>query len=101
MAELLIRYGASIINESSKPGDSPFCRAITEGKSEMVEFLINQGIHVNDVRLIRNLTPLHLACNLGKLAVVECLVNHGADVNATVDGKKLLCIMLLLMDIFL
>lgn len=55
--------------------------AAISGKTEVVSFLIENRVNVNERDESKNI-PLHYACSNGHVQVVELLVRHGADVNA-------------------
>ena len=67
-----------------------FFEAIAEGNYKKVFNLLNQGAKVN-VRLDRNLTPLHLAVSgkpsKSKTDITTLLLEHGAQVNVYMKDK--------------
>jgi len=60
--------------------DTPLHIACREGHFQIVEFLLDNGAHINARNYIDN-TPLHLACHNGYYSIVQLLVERGALLN--------------------
>ena len=60
-------------------GAPPLWCAAAAGFMNIVEFLINQGSHVN-ITTLTNSTPLRAACFDGHYDIVKFLVENGADI---------------------
>lgn len=91
-ARLLVERGANI-NAEDNFGKKPIHRAAEEGHRDIVEFLMRQGISVNELEGNKQYswrrTPLHWAACFGHLDVVKFLVNRGADMNARDKDDKM------------
>lgn len=61
--------------------------AITNQKFEVVQFLIEHGVDVNQIRC-DGMSPLEAAVRMGDIQVVEYLVNHHADINLRSDDNE-------------
>jgi ankyrin repeat protein len=55
--------------------------AAWDGKSEILELLLNAGANPNIAGLSDGKTPLHLASSLGHSDCVKLLIEHNADIN--------------------
>ena len=62
-------------------GVTPLSWAALEGRSEIVELLIEAGADVNEVNR-DGATPLHTAAFMGRFKVAQLLLDNGADVGA-------------------
>lgn len=69
------------INYKDSSGDSLLHLAIEGGNKDLVEYLIDKGVHV-DSRNKEGKTPLHYSASKGKSELIEMLIDKGADVNA-------------------
>ncbi|KIM13193.1 MAG: ankyrin [Sulfurovum sp. FS08-3] len=80
LIELLMRYGVDIhgLNED---GLSALDVAIKFKRNDVVDFVIKEGISVNETQRRSGINPLMLACCFSDLAIIETLLNHGADIN--------------------
>lgn len=56
----------------------PIHDAATEGRTEIVSSLIENGVNVNEEGRDQS-TPLHRACSNGHLELVKMLLRHGAE----------------------
>ncbi|GIY82396.1 ankyrin-3 [Caerostris darwini] len=75
------------IHAKDRTGFKPVHVAIINGFKNIVEFYLDHGIHVSDLRC-DHLTLLHLAAQTGKSNVFELLIERSADVNAvSIDGS--------------
>ena len=64
-------------NPSSHCG-TPLHKASSNGHSEIVEILLQNGAEVNALNEF-DFTPLHFAAQNGHFAIVETLLTHGAE----------------------
>lgn len=71
------------IERRDKLGKTPLFFAVTYGREEMVDLLIEQGADVN-AQDDTGLTPLHVAAFMSRPACAEKLLNAGARID-TVD----------------
>ncbi|MEA2091749.1 MAG: ankyrin repeat domain-containing protein [Campylobacterota bacterium] len=81
---LLIESGADIYDFDDE-GVSIFDMSITYDNTEMVEYLIEQGIDVNATKRRSRFTPLMAAASYGRAEIATILLNHGANKNASDD----------------
>jgi hypothetical protein len=65
-------------------GQTPVYYAIKQGRYEMVEFLLKQGINISHEDK-RQTTPVMFAKKHNRNQIVELMIQHGAVIN---DGKK-------------
>ncbi len=63
-------------------GVNPLHLATIYGHKELSEFLINNGLEVNDKTAYGSYTALHMAAAHGHTDLAKFLVDNGADVNA-------------------
>ncbi len=70
------------LNLKNEQGDTALHLAVSEGRHEMVSWLLKSGADVNP-RDGLSRTPLHLAAQTGDTDLVAMLLAHGADLNAT------------------
>ena len=83
IVKLLVKRSA-LIDVGSPP---PLCFAVWYGQHEVVEYLCQQGVNVNNGGL--STPPICTAAAKGYLEIVRTLHHYGADVNApTVVGQK-------------
>lgn len=68
-------------------GYTPLHEAVAGGHHKIVEFLLENGAHIN-CRANRGYTPLHLAAKNGHEECVKVLLNHGADISLMDDNGK-------------
>ena len=76
------------VNIRANNGASPLHFAASEGRSNIVDYLLKYGA---DVNIIRNdgASPLHFAASEGHSNTVEYLLKFGADVNVRkIDGTS-------------
>ena len=78
LIELLIENGADIYDFDNE-GVSIFDMAITYDNIKMVQYLIEQGIDVNDTKRRSGFTPLMCAACYGRTKIVKLLLERGAD----------------------
>ncbi|UCD52383.1 MAG: ankyrin repeat domain-containing protein, partial [Phycisphaerales bacterium] len=89
-ARLLIRHGVPV--DARWLGRTPLHYAITDGRTEFCQLMIEQGADVN-ARNKWNWTPLHTACEHNYSDKVEILLANGADVKArNEDGNTPLAV---------
>ena len=87
-------FGAFQFNAHDIIGDfdhtSPLSFAIEEDKMEMVEIMLENGIHPDESRPSdgRYLTALQVACDYGRADIVRLLVEKGANVEIKDDENK-------------
>ena len=72
---------------SNARGTSPLMRAAQEGHRDVVQYLLNQGVNV-DQRNLHKMTALLLAAQRGHTALCELLLQHGANYHATNDPQN-------------
>ena len=75
MVKLLVKRSA-LIDTGSPP---PLFFAVWSGQHEVVEYLCQQGVNVNN-----GATPIYTAAAMGNLRIVQILHRYGADLNAAV-----------------
>lgn len=80
-------------------GQSPFMLAVVSGKTEVAEYLIQQGAEIDkkmgkglisgqdEAIGYRGITALGVAAEAGDLNMVKLLMKNGADCTIKVDGK--------------
>jgi ankyrin repeat protein len=78
---LLVEGGADIY-DFDEEGVSVFEMAITYGNIEMVKYLIDKGVDVNDTKRKSRFTPLMAAACYGRVDVAKLLIENGADTQA-------------------
>ncbi|MCX5925245.1 MAG: ankyrin repeat domain-containing protein [Candidatus Dependentiae bacterium] len=61
-------------------GQTPLTRSCCEGRTGMVNFLLNHGAHIDQQNVVCN-TPLLEACHKGHIGIVHLLLNRGANVD--------------------
>ena len=54
----------------------------SDGKIEIVKYLLQNGANINDAKDIGGWSPLHKAAYFGKLDIVKLLHQNGAEINA-------------------
>lgn len=77
----IISHDASKLKQTRNWGQTALHEAAYEGKTEIVKYLLSQGMAV-DVPDIYGNTPLHVAASEGQGATIRVLIEHGADPNA-------------------
>ena len=82
---LLVDSGADIY-DFDEEGVSIFEMAITYGNLEMVEYMIKQGIDVNETKRRSRFSPLMAAVSYGRIDIVKVLLENGANKENT-DSK--------------
>lgn len=75
---LLIESGADIFDFDNE-GVSIFDMAITYDNKEIVEYLLKEGVSLNQTQRRSKFTPLMCACCYGRVEIVELLLKNGAD----------------------
>ena len=87
-AKLIYRYGGEqIVNQPNVNGITALSRASYEGKSEVVDFLVNEvKADVNISGGKYNDLPLHRAAHAGHVEVIKILLSAGSLINTT-NGK--------------
>ncbi len=78
---LLIESGADIF-DFDEEGVSIFDMAITYDNIEIVKYLIEQGIDVNQTRRKSRFTPLMTASSYGRVEIVKILLENNVNQNA-------------------
>ena len=92
IAELLIRYGASVNNQLAGGSSNLFQAVSKPDNATMIKVLLDAGAEVN-LKNDAGDTPLHIAVTHGpdNLPAIKLLVEAGADVNAqNADGKRII-----------
>lgn len=84
---LLIDNGADIFDFDDE-GVSIFDMAITYDNIEMVNYILDKGIDVNNTLRRSKLTPLMVASCYGRTEILKILLTHGANQEAQ-DSKGL------------
>lgn len=79
-AEILCRFGADVNFDKNKYSLTPLRHATSNGNTEVVRFLINQGAAI-DAKADDNATALTAACAKGHIEIVTLLLEKGADIN--------------------
>jgi len=82
---LLIESGADKFDFDDE-GVSIFDMAITYNNIEMVEYLIQEGIDINNTNRRSGFTPLMGAACYGRVEIAKILIDNNADQEAT-DSK--------------
>lgn len=83
IVKLLVKR-STLIDTGSPP---PLSFAVWSGQHEVVEYLCQQGVNVNNGGM--SITPICTAAAMGNLSIVQILLRYGADVNApAVVGQK-------------
>lgn len=82
----LLEQGASI-DQKNERGENLLHSAARYGSLRCVQFLIAEGININEKSNDRMQTPLHQSAMSGQLKCVDYLIKQGADVHEkSVDG---------------
>lgn len=76
----------SIINQANSNGETPFLVALTQGKPDMVSFLLNEGADIN-VQTASGLSPLWFALEQNDMNLFSQFAQKGADVNSLRNGE--------------
>ncbi|HEX8270656.1 MAG TPA: ankyrin repeat domain-containing protein [Flavobacterium sp.] len=75
---------SSVMETSVSPNNqTPLCRAISKGDTEIVRKFVEYGIDVNERS--NGMTPLMIAARYNHVEIIKILVDNGADVNAKND----------------
>lgn len=82
---LLIENGADIF-EFDEEGVSVFDMAISYDNIELVKYIIEEGIDVNNTNRRSKFTPLMAASCYGRVEIAKILLSKGADINS-IDVK--------------
>lgn len=69
------------INHRAKDGATPLLLALSLGKNELAEFLIENGADVN-IGDDKEVHPLHLAAQMTDVNIVKSLIMKGADLRS-------------------
>lgn len=88
----LIYYEASV-NETNTAKFSPIHLAASNGHSEIISLLLDEGALVNGEEKSAIPTPLNFACQKGHIECVQILLAHGADmtlIDKESDGSNAL-----------
>ena len=72
-----------IINSQDKDGRTALLIAAEQGKTEILNLLLEQGADVNVCGKYYNYTPLMCAARRGHVQVAEILITHRASLNVT------------------
>jgi len=80
LVELLMKYGVDI-HELNEDGLSALDVAIKFKNNATVDFVIKQGIDVNETQRRSGINPLMLASCFSDTSIIETLLNNGADIN--------------------
>jgi len=84
---LLVEHGADIFDFDDE-GVAIFDMAITYDNMQMVKYLIEKGINVNNTTRRSKLTPLMVASCYGRVEILKTLLSHNANQEA-IDTKGL------------
>jgi ankyrin repeat protein len=87
MVELLLNYGARLIEKNESTNVLPLHRASAIGCLDICRLLIANGTDINAQGSFEQ-TPLHLAVQYGHTDVVKLLVIHGANINVKNESKS-------------
>lgn len=74
----LVKSGADI-RDVDNEGVSIFDMAVTYNNTQMIEYLIDQGVDVNYTQRKSGFTPLMCAACYGRLEAAQLLLQKGAD----------------------
>ena len=77
----LLAAGASV-NHANTEADSALCLAVTRGRVDDINVLLQHGVDVNGTTHERGDTALHIAPSAGFLDVVQVLLTSGVDSDA-------------------
>ena len=80
---------AALVSRTVKWGRSLLFVAIAQGRTSLVDFLLNKCHANTQQRDERDTTTLMAAALAHQPDVMRSLVHHGADVNAFADGQPL------------
>lgn len=92
MIKLLLKFKANI-NTTGPSGTTALYVACTEGKEDIVEYLLNNGARVDLYRFPgkAKYSPLYMAARNGHVKVMKLLIEHGSDINhVSYEGKTAL-----------
>jgi ankyrin repeat protein len=81
---MLVSAGANVsLRASWCITRTPLQAAVEDGRKEIVDFLLEQGVDANETPAVRaGATSIQLAAIKGFIAIATTLLNHGAEVNA-------------------
>ncbi|KAL0482219.1 hypothetical protein AKO1_013306 [Acrasis kona] len=81
--------GKESYQEKSFP---PIHAAVMSDSTEMLQFLLDRGVDVNQCRVDLQMRPIHVASLYGKINAAKFLIEHGADLHTvinTLDDKNI------------
>jgi ankyrin repeat protein len=73
-------FGSNILTTLNWAGETPFLVAVSQGKLEIVQWMYDEGISIED-RTPLGRSAVHLAAAAGHLGILNWLVMHGASVH--------------------
>jgi ankyrin repeat protein len=80
LIKLLMKYGVDI-HELNEDGLSALDVAIKFKRNDVVDFVIKEGISVNETQRRSGINPLMLACCFSDTDIIDTLLKHGAEIN--------------------
>src|ERR1700720_1225487 len=89
--KLLMQSGSNV-NSADNRGRTPLYVAAIGGKSNVVDYLLNNGADPNKGASWKgNQRPLHVAAEYGNVEIIQNLLHHGAKIDArTTAGETAL-----------
>jgi len=84
IVEMLLKHGADV-NATTKYGRTPLHMAVSKGKTDTAELLLESGAEVDARDRVLGWTALYEACQNGDVGTAKLLLQHGADVNTKDD----------------
>jgi len=86
--ELLLQNGANV-NSTDNRGRTALYIASSEGKSNVVSYLLNHGADPNKGASWKgNQRPIHVAAKYGHVEIIQDLLRHGAKIDAYDSAKE-------------
>lgn len=84
----LIEKGAAFVHRKDKNGDSALFYAVRKGHTEIVKFLLGQGVDPQVPNYVGD-TPLHEAARIENVEIMEELLKAGGKIDAKNQDEKM------------
>jgi ankyrin repeat protein len=84
--QALLKTSKQNLDMCTKSGMPPLAHAIISGNLKGMELLLDAGANPG-VKVMEDLTSLHIACYIGNLAAVETLLRHGSQTSLNNQGS--------------